>query len=163
MDRDHPPGAALVIEAFSAATVTAFEELCRTPVTPGAPAVGRSRPLPNVVTAEIDLRRAAPGRLVVAFPRPVLHALAARFLPDDVSVTPDIADDAAGEFANVIAGQAKTMLKGTVYHFNLSTPQPASAAPADGPDFLTLPFDCDAGAFSVCVHLPPCEESGTAA
>ena len=47
------------------------------------------------------------------------------------------ADDAAGEFANVIAGQAKTMLKGTVYHFNLSTPQPASAAPAASPGRTT--------------------------
>jgi CheY-specific phosphatase CheX len=156
VDRDHPSGAAAVIEAFTAATVTAFEELCRTPVVPGAPFVAPVRPFTHQVAAEIDLRRAVPGLLVLAFPQPVLDALAARYLPDEVSISPDIAGDAAGEFANVIAGQAKTMLKGTLYHFNLSTPR--LAAPDDGREFLVLPFDCDAGAFSVCVHLPPCEE-----
>ena len=51
-----------------------------------------------------------------------------RYLPEGTALTDEMIDDVAGEFANVIAGQAKTILKGTPYHFTLSTPVVTRAA-----------------------------------
>lgn len=170
MKTDRPPDARApdiavegVVEVFTAATVTAFEELCQTPVVPGEPYLTHTGSTAVRVAAEITLRRAVPGRLIIDFPRPVLEALVGRYIPSGERITPDIADDAAGEFANVIAGQAKTMLKGTHYHFTLSTPRVGQIVPtpAEGTEFLVLPFDSEAGTFTLRVHLPPCEEPGT--
>ena len=91
---------------------------------------------------------------VVVFPRAVLNVLVVRFLKMGPAVAADLVADAAGEFANVIAGQAKTILKGTDYHFTLSTPTVGPAA--DLPDALVLPFDTDAGPFALHVALAPC-------
>ena len=53
----------------------------------------------------------------------------------------------------MIAGQAKTMLKGTPEHFLLSTPTVSrSAAGSPIREFkncVTLNFDCDAGMFAL--------------
>jgi CheY-specific phosphatase CheX len=162
---DHPSDAkpatgapSALIEAFSAATATAFEELTRTPLVPGEPYLSRSGPAAGWMAAEIRLRRAAEGHLVLAFPPPVLETLAGRYLADGPAVTPELLDDTAGEFANVIAGQAKTMLKGTPYHFHISTPRVGPAVPSDGAEFLVLPFDTDVGRFTVSVSIAPCQE-----
>jgi CheY-specific phosphatase CheX len=149
---DRPPE---VVEAFTAATVTAFQELTATEVAAaelGAP--------PADVFAVIALRRSAPGRLVLALPAAVLAALAGRYLPAGVALTPELLDDTAGEFANVIAGQAKTMLKGTPYHFHLAPPQVsrAPAPPSGGCEPLTLPFAADVGAFHLLVELSACPD-----
>ncbi len=161
--RTPDPACSLLVEVFNAATVTTFEELCQTPVVPGDPYVTQTGHSIDQVTAEITLRRAVPGRQIVAFPRSVLETLAGRYLPTGEPLTPDILDDVAGEFANVIAGQAKTMLKGTQYHFNLSTPRLGHilSTSNDGTEFLVLPFDSDPGGFRVCIQLLPCEESET--
>lgn len=173
MPADRPPDARPagpdvcpeVAGAFAAATATAFEELAQTPPIPGEPYLTRAAAPAGWVTAEIALRRSAEGRVVVAFPRPVLEALAGRYLAGGPPLTPDLVDDAAGEFANVIAGQAKTMLKGTLYHFTLSTPRVGRAAggAAGDADYLTLPFDTDAGGFTVAVDLPACADESPAA
>lgn len=149
-----------VVEAIVAATLTAFEELAQTPLIPGEPYSTRTNPPADRVTAEITLRRAEPGRLLVVFPRPALEVLAARYLPLGTPLANEIVDDTAGEFANVIAGQTKTMLKGTLYHFTISTPRVGPLVnPIDaGREFLVLPFDFDAGRFAIYVLLPPCEE-----
>jgi CheY-specific phosphatase CheX len=142
-----------VVEAFTAATVTAFQEQAATEVFPGG-----SYTVPaGDVFASITLRRPTPGRLTLAFPLAALEALAGRYLPAGVALSPEIVDDTAGEFANVIAGQAKTMLKGTPYHFTLSTPQVGRAAPDDVPG-LTLAFFSDAGPFVLHVELAACPE-----
>lgn len=147
-----PKGPPEVLEAFTAATVTAFQELTATAVAVTEP----ERAPSSDVIAVIPLRRAVPGRLVLAMPGPVLAALAGRYLPAEVALTADLLDDSAGEFANVIAGQAKTMLKGTPYHFHLSPPQvsrsPAMRA-ADGVP-LSLAFTADVGTFLLDIELP---------
>ncbi|HEY2787441.1 MAG TPA: chemotaxis protein CheX [Fimbriiglobus sp.] len=146
-----------VVDAFTAAVVNMFEELCQTPATPGEPFLSNADPIDTDVVAEIVLRRKTPGRLRLEFPRPVLATLAVRFLPKELPLSPEILDDTAGEFSNVIAGQAKTMLKGTPYHFLLSTPRVGTDVPVSG-EWLVLPFEIGAGAFAVLVQLPPCEE-----
>jgi CheY-specific phosphatase CheX len=146
-----------VLAAFTEAAVTAFQELAGTAIEPLAPRpAGPDAPAGDVF-ASIVLRRPLPGQLLVAFPEAVLRALTERYLPAEALATPGILEDTAGEFANVIAGQAKTMLKGTLYHFLLSTPQPGRAAPAGGG--TVLPFVMDAGQFFLRVDLPPCEGS----
>jgi CheY-specific phosphatase CheX len=151
-----------VVEAITAATVNAFEELCQTPVVSDAPFFTHTAPGTDEVTAAITLQRTVPGRLLVCFPGPVLAALAGRYLAGESPLSREMADDAAGEFANVIAGQTKTMLKGTPFHFHLSPPRVGPPPqPADDAEFLALPFDCDAGRFTVRVHLPPCDEAAT--
>jgi CheY-specific phosphatase CheX len=147
---DRPPE---VVEAFTAATVTAFQELTATEVVAAEPGA-----LAADVFAVIALRRPTAGRLVLAFPEAVLAALAGRYLPAGAALGPELLEDTAGEFANVIAGQAKTMLKGTPYHFTLSPPQVSRTPPpgAEGTAPLILTFAADVGAFLLQVELPAC-------
>ena len=104
------------IEAFVAATVTTFEELTGSTVVARAPFL-LDRHVVMDVTANVVLRHDPPGRMRLLFPLSVLEALADRYLAGAAPLTAELVDDAAGEFANVIAGQAKTMLKGTPEHF----------------------------------------------
>lgn len=147
---DHPYE---VTEAFTQATTIALEELARTFLVSGEPYISSSDQAVGWVNAEITLRRTVEGLLVLAFPRSVLDLLAGRYLIDDPPLTPELIDDAAGEFANVIAGLAKTMLKGTPYHFTLSTPKVGLASTSTDCEFLVLPFDSDAGQFNVLISL----------
>ena len=97
---------------------------------------------------------AGPGALALALPEATALALARRILAD-TGVEPDAAAvrDCAGEVVNVVCGQAKTMLRGTPYHFTLSTPRVADGAPDVG-DAHVLAFASDAGPFALHVHLP---------
>ncbi|MFO0803210.1 MAG: chemotaxis protein CheX [Gemmataceae bacterium] len=134
-------------EAAAAAVQTAFEELCQTPVVP-AEAVAPA----GAVVATIGLKRTPPGVLCLAFAPAALEALARRYLPEEPP-SEDLWRDAAGEFANVIAGQLKTCLKGTPFHFDLSTPQVTDRLPPLA-DPIALGFACDAGSFLLSISLP---------
>jgi CheY-specific phosphatase CheX len=153
---DTPPE---VLEAITAATVTTFLELTSTDVCLRMPALLSAAPTASDVNATIDLRREPPGRLTCSFPRNVLKSLAERYLPPGTSLTSEILDDTAGEFTNVIAGQAKTMLKGTEYHYTISPPVvKRGPTPMSGPnqcDYLLLIFDTHSGPFSVQFSLLP--------
>jgi CheY-specific phosphatase CheX len=74
------------------------------------------------ITALLKLLRHHPGELRLELAEPSALKLAQRYLPPETPLTADLIDDTVGEFANVIAGQAKTVLKGTLFHFSLSTP-----------------------------------------
>ena len=134
-------------EAASAAAQIAIEELCQTPVMPAEP--NTCAPL---VVATIALKRTSPGVLCLVFPPAVLEALARRYLPNE-QPSEELYRDAAGEFANVVAGQLKTSLKGTPFHFDLSTPQVTDCLPPLE-DAISLGFECDAGSFTLCILLP---------
>lgn len=138
-----------VIEAFVGATVAAFQELTDTVVERIPFAEART---PNTdVYATIVLRHEPPGRMILSFPVATLESLAGRYLAGAAALTPELVDDAAGEFANVIAGQAKTMLKGTPDHFLLSTPlvvrERDSRSGPERESTAILHFECDAGNF----------------
>ena len=137
-----------VNDAFVAATVQALQELAQTETGP-VPADAMA----GDVFATVRLRRVGAGQLVLAFPQAVIETLARRYLPPDTALDPGLLTDLAGEFANVIAGQAKTMLQGTPYHYHLSTPATGRTAPAGGGAVLS--FGTDAGAFALRVELPP--------
>lgn len=139
--------------AFSSAVITTLQELVQveafcddatheTPSTINGP----------VVIATIHLLRDSPGSMSLVLTTDTAAKLASRFLPAGVVLTPEIIDDVAGEFANVIAGQAKTMLKGTPHHFNLSMPAVSRADdgwshPAQPIPNVSLRFNCELGEF----------------
>jgi CheY-specific phosphatase CheX len=109
-----------VADAFRQAAITALQELAQLEtVSDGSvlePVTGA------VVIATIHLLRERPGKLELVISENTAAALAVRYLPAGTELTTEMVNDVAGEFANVIAGQAKTMLKGTPYHFRQSTP-----------------------------------------
>lgn len=152
-----------VIEALVGATTVAMEELCQTPVIPGAAYRAGSLPSDAELVATIELKRAVPGWLAVGFPRTTARTLAQRYLADSPQPDDGLMLDAVGEFANVITGQIKTMLKGTPYHFQLTTPRFGPESLPESHDgstaWLVHPFATDAGEFVVCLRLSPCEES----
>jgi CheY-specific phosphatase CheX len=118
-----------VTDAFIAAAVATLQELAQaSTVFDGAPNdAGPLLPGP-VLIATVQLLRSPSGTMSLVLPADTATQLAARYLPVGTELAPELVADVAGEFANVIAGQAKTMLKGTPYHFTLSTPRVVQAA-----------------------------------
>jgi chemotaxis protein CheX len=144
-----------LVEAFTQATRIALEELTRSWPMP-LPAfclVGAWRG--GDLFASLKLDKQPPGELLLVMPTAVLEELARRYLGEEEPATPELLDDVAGEFANVIAGQAKTMLQGTPYHYTISTPKVYRSYPqiAAGRTYVILPFEVDAGIFVVQVAL----------
>jgi chemotaxis protein CheX len=81
------------------------------------------------VSASLALGTAADWVLVLSFPQDTARALAARVLEGaEPSPADDLVRDCMGEVANVIAGQAKTMLAETPYQLVLETPRVVSGA-----------------------------------
>lgn len=109
-----------VTAAFRLAAITALQELVQVEVLDES-ASAESDPGP-VVIATIELLHEPPGKFLLVLSPSVAATLATRYLPAGTDINAEIVDDVAGEFANVIAGQAKTMLKGTPYHFKQTTP-----------------------------------------
>lgn len=134
--------------ALSAAVATALLDLA------GAGCAAADR------APETDLYAALPvtnpaglGAIVLALPDATARALARRVLAE-AAVEPDagMVRDCAGEIVNVICGQAKTLLAGTPYHFDLGTPHVAGPASFEAWD--TLAFDSDAGPFALHFQVP---------
>src|SRR5207253_2151545 len=77
------------------------------------------------VSAVLPVTTAAgEGSFVLSFPERTAAALAHRvFVLAEAGAEPDaeVLRDCLGEIINVVAGQAKTLLFGTPYHFTLST------------------------------------------
>ena len=134
-------------EAAAEAVRIAFEEMCQTAVSLAEPGT-----IPEAVVATISLRRSPPGSLALALAPKTLATLARRYLPEEPP-SDELLRDAAGEFANVIAGQLKTSLKGTSFHFDLSTPRITAELPPLA-DPISLGFECDAGRLSLIISLP---------
>lgn len=147
-----------VVEAFTSAATTALQELAQLEIVveqvddeAGLSTRG------SLVIATIALVREPPGSLSLVLAGETAAALASRYLPPGTALTAELIDDVAGEFVNVIAGQAKTMLKGTPYHFLLSTPAVERVAAWDdhkmpNPD-ITARLHCEIGVVVLCVCL----------
>ena len=116
---DLPPE---VIEAFSSSAVTALQELAQLEAIPtNSSAIGTTL-AGDAVVAVVRLLRSVPGAMTLVLPPVLARRLSEGYLPAGTELTDEIINDVAGELANVIAGQAKTILKGTPYHFSLSIP-----------------------------------------
>jgi chemotaxis protein CheX len=149
----------LLVEPFIAATNLTLGELAQ--VEPFVRAVYRTalaRPLADI-SAVLGISN-EPGEVVVlSLPAPTAAAVAGRVLaevtqaPDD-----DLVRDCMGELANVIAGQAKTLLAETPYQLVLATPSVCFGADLDvgpPPDIgcLVVVFSSELGDFALQVCL----------
>ena len=117
------------------------------------------------LSAVIGVTADGGGVLVLSFPAATATALARRVLaeaapaPDD-----DLVRDCLGELANVVAGQAKTLLADTPFQLVLATPSVLSRAglgvgSRPGTDGLVVVFGSDAGDFALQVCLDRCTSS----
>lgn len=157
-----PPLPTEVIESFATAAQTALLELTQFESFPGdaSPEIAIDTE-GEFITAAVRLQRATPGVMTLILPVATASQLAARYLPAGTELSADIIDDVVGEFANVIAGQAKTMLKGTPFHFTLSTPAVSRATgsalrPAATAKQLAVVLEFEAGRLLLLVDLPAC-------
>lgn len=145
---------AKVMQAFSAAVVTALQEMTRTEAFP----VSQSTPpelAGDFVVAVMRLLRSVPGNLALAMTVETAERLTERYLPLGTELTEEIVNDVVGEFANVIAGQAKTLLKGTPYHFLLSLPVAIRIPIAKQQAGVLANFQTDSGQVQLYVALLP--------
>lgn len=145
-----------LVEAFSAAVPFALRELA------GVEAVirdvGPATAAGTTVELAAAVRLALAGgeaRLILGFPQRTAEEIAQRILTGTaVGLTADLVRDCMGEVANVIAGQAKTLLVGSPAHFTLSAPTVLAGGPAEMVDGRAIWFDSDAGAFTVRLSMP---------
>ena len=153
-----------VAEAFTSAAITALQELTQFESVPEPVPAVTAVEISNAVTATVHLMRKVPGKMTVVLDEETAKRLAARYLPNGTLLTEEIVDDVAGEIANVIAGQAKTMLKGTFYHFTMSPPVVARVAslsqlPNLAEAALAASLVFDASRLLVFVELSPCQDA----
>jgi CheY-specific phosphatase CheX len=96
------------------------------------------------------------GWLVLSVPMRTATELTGRVLNEFGATADDsMVQDCIGELANVIAGQAKTLLYGTPHHFTFSTPTVLNAGLVDvATGRWVIRFDSDAGAFALHLYLP---------
>jgi CheY-specific phosphatase CheX len=151
-----------VSEAFQSAAITALQELTQIEAFPDLSAAECMSG--EVVLAAIRLLRPVPGTMTLVLTAETASQLAARYLPQGTQLSDEMIDDVAGEFANVIAGQAKTILKGTSYHFTMTPPKVAREAESSRltgtlPGVLATSLASELGRVVVLVDLPPCADA----
>ena len=144
------------VEAFAAAVLFALREMAgvEAVVADSGPAAGADDPA--AVCAIVRLAGSGgDGCAVLSLPDETATNLARKILAGTSGVlTPDLIRDGMGEVANVIAGQAKTLLVGTPYHFTLSTPEIRAGGPAEGFEGWSIRFESDCGPFVVRLRPP---------
>jgi chemotaxis protein CheX len=150
---------ALPLESFITATTVALAEMARTEV--AVREVYRATPDDawGGVSAVLELKSATEGLLVLSFPEPVAAAVAKRVLVDvKEELNESLVRDCVGEIANVIAGQAKTLLAGTPYQMNFSLPEVVAGGrspshPERGLGGVVIAFESDLGEFTLRLVL----------
>jgi CheY-specific phosphatase CheX len=150
-----------LLDPFIAATSAALAEMAGLEVFPSA--IVRefpSRAWGNSA-AVVQLQSEPLEWLVLSFPTTTASALAHRILADVVEVWDEsLIPDSLAEIANVVSGQAKTLLAGTPYHFNFSLPKVVVGTipehgPAHGRDCLAVSFQSELGEFVLRLFLKP--------
>ena len=158
MSDNSSPLPMFVKEAFIAGTLAALQELYQLEgiADPESDSADSPISLVHAIVAQIKLLLEPPGILIVAAPVDVASRLAQRYLPEGSHISDDLIDDCIGELANVIAGQAKTALKGTPYHFMLTTPVVArhTARPNESTRAWRCTIASEAGVLAIIVQLP---------
>jgi chemotaxis protein CheX len=140
-----------LLEPFIAATRATLAEMAGTEVVVRAAAGADLFQVLGDVSAVVRLTSATDGYLVLGFPQRTAAALAERVFRGVVTeIDEDLINDCVGEIANVVAGQAKSLLATTPYHFSFSLPRVViGGAPELGPhpgrDCLVVAFGTDMG------------------
>lgn len=109
----------------------------------------------DALTSSVEIDGASSATLAVHLSPALVSELAAGLLCDD-AIAPSEADvaDVAGEIANMIGGNLKSILPGP-NRLSLPAhgdgPMPTSGLPANAPRPKTFYFECEAGCFAVTV------------
>lgn len=148
----------VVAEAFTNGALAALQELFQLEgfVSPDDdPAMPFPSDGQTTIVAHIRLLRDPPGDIAVIAPVDVATSLAERYVPPGTELSEELINDVIGEIANVIAGQAKTALKGMPHHFMLTTPRIGRQGPlpADASQWQTI-VASEVGPLAIRVTLP---------
>ena len=148
-----------VADAFVAAMVTALQELVQLEAfSASADSPARCGGASGAICAAVRLARPVPSEMRLYLGVEFAARLAARYVGEDVELSAEMVDDMAGELANVVAGQVKTMLKGTPYHFMMTAPNVRRSDAFEVARPLAV-VECEFGRLTVEVDLPPCPGS----
>ncbi len=148
-----------LLEPFVSATNLTLTELAQ--IEPVVRSTYRMTPPRTLgdISAVLGLTAESGELLVLSFPARTAAALAGRVLAE-VTQAPDdeLVRDCMGELANVIAGQAKTLLAETPYQLLLATPVILTGAGLEvgarsDLESLVMVFASDAGDFALQVCL----------
>jgi chemotaxis protein CheX len=112
------------LESFITATTVALAEMASTEVAVREVHRGTLDDSLGDISAVVAITSVSEATLVLSFPRATAAAIAERVLADVQDERNDsLVGDCIGEIANVIAGQAKTMLAGTPHQLTFSLPR----------------------------------------
>lgn len=137
------------IEPFVAAVGVTLRELTGIEATPREAGPNESNDLSAVIRMTCD------GFVVLRFTLATATALAERMLDGAAPVDEEMVRDCMGELANVVAGQAKALLRGTADHFAFSTPVVGADPPGLPIDrWREVAFDSPVGEFLLRVRRP---------
>jgi chemotaxis protein CheX len=141
-----------IVEPFVQAVQAALSEMAGTEVM--VQSVYRSRRHSRLgdIEVAIDLTSSEPRVLVLSFLHKTAANLAGQMLPENAAeLDENLIRDCMGEIANVVAGQAKSLLAGTPHQFTFSLPQVLASSENlhQGLESLVITFLCDQGAFAL--------------
>jgi chemotaxis protein CheX len=147
------------LASFIGATIVAFTEMAITDVAVQDVYRVPADALDADISAVLTLSSMMKGTLVLGFPKRTATAVAERVLADaNVEITDSLVRDCVAEIANVIAGQAKTLLAGTAHELTFSLPEVVVGnsqwiAEEAGCKTLIVAFRTDVGDFSLRLAL----------
>jgi chemotaxis protein CheX len=147
------------LESFVTATLVAFAEMACTEVAVHEIYRATLEDTWGDISAVLGIKSATEGILVLSFPERTAAAIADRVLAGvSVEINDTLIRDCMGEIANVIAGQAKTLLAGTPHELTFSLPQVVvgdslGSGPKQSHGCLVIAFCCDVGEFTMRLDL----------
>lgn len=145
-----------LIGPFAEAVAIALREMAgaEAVIRNAAPATGTDQF--GDVSVVLRLSTGGEGYMVLSLPTTTATALAKRILDGVAGELDDtMIRDCAGELANVIAGQAKTMLVGTPHHFTFATPTVTAGNPGlPAGERWVAAFVSEWGEFTLHLCLP---------
>lgn len=143
-----------IAKPFIKATIDILETMAGLKATPGAPYVKKNYIAKGDVSAIVGVSGDRTGTIAVSFTKPCAIALLRGMLGDDIQDLLYDLQDAVGEIANMISGQARAGLVELGLTLQGSTPtvivgdnhmlRHISASPV-----MAIPFSTAAGAFTV--------------
>jgi chemotaxis protein CheX len=144
------------INPFLDASINLFREFLRFEIKNRPPYINHDSQDLNEVSAVIGLTGDIIGAVVLSFTRETAIAMAGRFSGRPFHLLSNEVIDAVGELVNIIAGNAKKDL-GT-FRVEISLPGVITGTKykinwPQGVPIITIPFDSDAGSFSVNVSF----------
>jgi CheY-specific phosphatase CheX len=144
-----------VIEAFTLSAISAVREQMQLEAFPAGASTGAAVLAGDSIVAAMRLQRTIPGTLTLVLPRMTAQQLAEAYLPAGTELTDEIIRDVAGELANVIGGQAKTILKESPYHFALSIPTVSCIAQCKEIYGVPIAITLETGQVDLYINISP--------